>query len=406
MLDHLCINIPFESSFYSVDAEGRYFFIDVDPHSLEIPLASRSVHKDDDGQISASSLFHPFESVPTHFTGMAMKVFFDSAYEPYVQIKASPAKLLQGHNVFGSDNIEQGAMEMLGFLDVAYPLLSRMLDVPRAWVSHIDVTYSARLKDQDTAKKVLQFLSNVSNGQTRLSNKRYDSTVYWGGQTSRLVNHKCYLKYDEFIAQFEEQKQLAKFNNKSAMRVVDVMSDIRLINWTVGLARFESRLKKRWLERNGIPTNLFELINFQRQNPNLLQTLWTKATSSIFDALRGQSMKLTDDTSVLKAIESSEIVLTKSGKPSQTKVRNLFAMYCLIREKGIEELKTTYSKRSFYRLVQELCECGFSKAYLQNLHDEKASNIIPFMKLVEIDFNQQLPEWYEEPRSQFNYKIA
>ncbi|MFW1817354.1 phage/plasmid replication protein, II/X family [Acinetobacter guillouiae] len=406
MLDHICINIPFESSFYSVDAEGRYFFIDVDPHSLEIPLASRSVNKNDDGTISASALFHPFESVPTHYTGMALKVFFDSAYEPYVQIKASPAKLMQGHNVFGSDNIEQGAFEMLGFLDVAYPLLSRMLDVPKAWVSHIDVTYSARLKDQFTANKVLQFLSNVSNGQTRLSNKRYDSTVYWGGQTSRLVNHKCYLKYDEFLAQFEEQKQLAKFNNKSAMRVVEVMSDIRLINWTVGLARFESRLKKRWLERNGIPTNLFELIKFQRQNPNLLQTLWTKATSSIFDALRGQSMKLTDDTSVLKAIESSEIVITKSGKASPTKVRNLFAMYCLIREKGIEEVKNNYGKSQFHNLLSQLCECGFSKAYLQNLHDEKASNIIPFMKLVEIDFNQQLPDWYEEPQSQFNYKIA
>ncbi|MDQ9820676.1 phage/plasmid replication protein, II/X family [Acinetobacter bereziniae] len=406
MLDHICINIPFESSFYSVDAEGRYFFVDVDPHSLEIPLASRSVNKNDDGTISASALFHPFESVPTHYTGMALKVFFDSAYEPYVQIKASPAKLMQGHNVFGSDNIEQGAFEMLGFLDVAYPLLSRMLDVPKAWVSHIDVTYSARLKDQFTANKVLQFLSNVSNGQTRLSNKRYDSTVYWGGQTSRLVNHKCYLKYDEFLAQFEEQKQLAKFNNKSAMRVVEVMSDIRLINWTVGLARFESRLKKRWLERNGIPTNLFELIKFQRQNPNLLQTLWTKATSSIFDALRGQSMKLTDDTSVLKAIESSEIVITKSGKASPTKVRNLFAMFCLIREKGMTEVRTTYGKTQFYKHISDLIACGFSKAYLQNLHDEKASNIIPFMKLVEIDFNQQLPEWYEEPQSQFNYQIA
>lgn len=406
MLDHLCINIPFESSFYSVDADGRYFFIDVDPHSLEIPLASRSVNKNDDGTISASALFHPYESVPTHYTGMALKVFFDSAYEPYVQIKASPAKLMQGHNVFGSDNIEQGAAEMLGFLHVAYPLLTKMLDTTKAWVSHIDVTYSARLKDEDTAKKVLQFLSNVSNGQTRLSNKRYDSTVYWGGQTSRLVNHKCYLKYEEFLAQFEEQKQLAKFNNKSAMRVVEVMSDIRLINWCVGLARFESRLKKRWLERNGVPTNLFELIKFQRKNPNLLQTLWTKATSSIFDALRGQSMKLTDDTSVLKAIETSEIVLTNSGKVSHTKVRNLFAMYCLIREKGIQELKSIYSKRSFHRLIAELCECGFSKAYLQNLHDEKASNIIPFVKLVEIDFNQQLPEWYEPPVSQFKYKIA
>lgn len=406
MLDHLCINIPFESSFYSVDSDGRYFFIDVDLHSLEIPLASRSVHKDDDGNVSASALFHPYESVPTHFTGMALKVFFDSAYEPFVQIKASPAKLLQGHNVFGSDNIEQGAMEMLGFLHVAYPVLARMLEIPKAWVSHIDVTYSARLKDEDTAKKVLQFLSNVSNGQTRLSNKRYDSTVYWGGQTSRLVNHKCYLKHEEFLAQFEEQKQLAKFNNKSAMRVVDVMSDARLINWTIGLARFESRLKKRWLERNGIPINLIELIQFQRSNPNLLQALWTKATHSIFEALRGQTMKITDDSSVYRAIETSEIVLTKSGKVSQTKVRNIFAMYCLIREKGVEEVKTKYGKSQFHNLLVQLCECGFSKAYLQNLHTEKANNIIPFVKLIEIDFNQQLPDWYEEPISQFNYKIA
>ncbi|MDC4258669.1 phage/plasmid replication protein, II/X family [Acinetobacter baumannii] len=406
MLDHICINAPFESSFYSVDAEGRYFFVDVDIHTIEIPLASRSVHKNDDGSISAAALFHPFESVPTHYTGMAMKVFFDSSFEPYVQIKASPAKLLQGHNVFGSDNIEQGAMEMIGFLHEAYPVLARMLDWPRAWVSHIDVTYSARLKDQNTAKKVLDFLSNVSNGQTRLSNKRFDSSVYWGGQTSRLVNHKCYMKHDEFIAQFEEYKMLAKKNDKAAQRVVDVMSNQDLINWTVGLLRFESRLKKRWLERNNIPTNLFELIKFQRSNPDLLQTLWNKATHSIFEALRGQTMKLTDDTSVLEAIERSEVVMTKSGKVSNTKVRNLFAMFCLIREKGFDEIKNNYGKSQFYNLISQLCECGFSKAYLQNLHDEKASNIIPFVKLVEIDFNQQLPDWYEEPVSQFNYQIA
>ena len=116
MLDHLCINAPFESSFYSVDAEGRYFFIDVDPHSLEIPLASRSVYKDEDGEIHNSALFHPFESVPTHYTAMAMKVFFDSSYEPYVQIKASPAKLLQGHNVFGFDDMGLAVEQMLYYL--------------------------------------------------------------------------------------------------------------------------------------------------------------------------------------------------------------------------------------------------------------------------------------------------
>ena len=211
---------------------------------------------------------------------------------------------------------------MIGFLHEAYPVLACMLDWPNAWVSHIDVTYSCRVKDQTTAKKVLEYLGNVSNGQTRISKKAYDTSRYWGGETSRLVQHKCYLKHDEFMAQFAEQQQLAKKLDKSAIRVIQVMSDQRLIEWTIGLLRFESRLKKRWLERNGIPTNLFELIRFQKQNPNLLQTLWTKATHSIFEALRGQTMKLTDDTSVLEAIEKSEIVLTKSGKVSHTKVRN------------------------------------------------------------------------------------
>ena len=111
-------------------------------------------------------------------------------------------------------------------------------------------------------------------------------------------------KHDEYINQFDAQKQLAKKNDKAAMRVVEIMSDIRLFNWTVGLLRFESRMKKRWLERNGVPTNLIELIKFERENPNLLQTLWIKATSSIFDALRGQTMKITDDSSVYRAIET------------------------------------------------------------------------------------------------------
>ncbi len=381
--------------------KGVIFFVDIDLHTIEIPLASRSVHKNDDGSISAAALFHPYESVPTHYTGMAMKVFFDTSYEPYVQIKASPAKLLQGHNVFGSDDIEQGADEMIGFLHMAYPVLTKMLDWTRAWVSHIDVTYSAKLSDQTTAKKVLDFLANVSNGQTRLSNKRFDSSVYWGGQTSRLVNHKCYLKHDEFLSQFEELKQLAKKNDKSAQRVVDVMSDSRLINWTVGLLRFESRLKKRWLERNGVPTNLYELIAFQKANPDLLQTLWTKATHSIFDAMRGQTVKLINDESVLEAISNSPVVVTNSGKVSQTRIRNIYSTYCLVREHGLEKLAQMLPKPTFYRHLSELCECGFSKAFLQNLHDNKAKNVIPFMKLVEIDFSQQLPEWYEPPVSQF-----
>lgn len=66
MLDHLCINIPFDASHISCDSEGRYAFVDFDIHNFEIALASRSVHRNDDGSISANALFHPYESLPTH----------------------------------------------------------------------------------------------------------------------------------------------------------------------------------------------------------------------------------------------------------------------------------------------------------------------------------------------------
>ena len=117
-------------------------------------------------------------------------------------------------------------------------------------------------------------------------------------------------------------------------------------------------------------------------------------------------MKLTDDKSVLEAISASDVVVTNSGKVSQTRIRNIYATYCLVREHGIQKLAEMLPKPTYYRHVKELTECGFSLAFLQNLHDEKASNVIPFMRLVEIDFSQQLPDWYEPPVSQFNYKIA
>lgn len=410
MLDHLCINIPFCSRYVHISADGSYTLVNIDKFDMDLFLASRSVYRDEQGDIKASALYHPYETLPTHYTGMALKVFFEGngkIQEPYVQIKASPAKLLQGHNVFGSDNIESGAMEMLGYLHQSYPQLSSMLDVTRAWVSHIDVTYSAKTDSQTSAKKVIDYLRNVSNGHTKLSKRSYDTSVYWGGVTSRLINIKCYLKYDEFMSQYADLQKKAKTNDKSAIRTLQVMQNPKLIDWSVGLVRLEARLKKRWLERRNIPTNLFELIAYQKDNPDVLKKLWLSATSSLMQALEGHKVNMRDDTEIIKAIENSPVVLNAKGKVSQTKVRNLLAMFVLIRDKGFDEVKQNYGKSQFYKLIKDLSFCGFSKASLQNIHQQKDNSIINLVKVIEIDFNEQLPSWYEEPISQFNYeKVA
>jgi II/X family phage/plasmid replication protein len=49
-----------------------------------------------------------FKTSPS-FTEMAFKFFHEGYYYPYVELKCSPAKILQGHNVYGTDWIEQGA---------------------------------------------------------------------------------------------------------------------------------------------------------------------------------------------------------------------------------------------------------------------------------------------------------
>ena len=74
-------------------------------------------------------------------------------------------------------------------------------------------------------------------------------------------------------------------------------------------------------------------------------------------------MKLINDESVLEAISNSPIVVTNSGKVSQTRIRNIYATYCLIREHGLEKLAEMLPKPTFYRHLSELCECGFSKAF-------------------------------------------
>ena len=402
MLDHLCIAIPFDVSLVTETETGRGVLA-IDLHDLDVPLAARSVARFDDGTISAQILYHPYESLPTHYTGMAVKVFDDSYSLPYVEIKCSPAKILQGHNVFGPESVELAASEMLGYLATAYPVLYGMLFIRGAEIRHLDITYSARLESEKMVVQVIDYLSRISNGQTKAtSNKKYQTTAYWGGAQSRLVQLKCYGKYTEYQSQLNDFKKLAAGSDSSAKRVYSVMSDPRLIKYTEGLLRWEARIKKRKLERLGLPINLWDFINYQRENSEILADLWIKATRPILSALEGQTMRCLDDDSVLDALKSVHFKVTAKGNISYTKAHNLFSSYCAIREHGLDFLKSRYAPSQFYNILNQLMEAGFSKSYLQNLQSENKSNIVPMLRFISVDFNSQYPDWYVEPVSQFS----
>lgn len=487
MLDKIVMHIPVDMSLVDIREDGKYCVFGMDLFDIGIRVDSRCGYKDEDGVIQFRVLNHPFSKLPTSFTEMAFKFYHEGIHIPYVELKCSPAKILQGHNVYGSDWIEQGALEMLGYLAESYPVLYGLLAVSETEVKHLDVTYFARLPDERQVTKAIEFLRNLSTQYVGKSEKQviHKNTVYFGAVRAKRFARKIYGKYCEFMDQLAEMQELAKKNDKNAQRVVAVMSDPELQEFAKGLLRFETGIKAYALRELNIPTNLFQLIRYQRENPYFLRNLWVQANREIFKALEGQTMKVTDHDSIfneivnkLQKVSEQDVVtagradkifqfyqflenkghsetklkyehqyfkyisdllqcgfteqyiknisfnpehnldhmtaytivfhrfkkLSKGKKVSFVEARNLMDFYKSIESEGYDVIRKRYSKSQFINLVNKLRSCGFSKLTLQNLHVQSSNNIIPFIKYVEINFDQQVPDNFIEPVSTFNQR--
>ncbi|EYT12643.1 phage/plasmid replication family protein [Acinetobacter sp. 1592897] len=255
------MHIPVDASLVDVDSEGRYCVFGFDLLDIGLKFGSYDVFKDEDGNTKCQVLSHPYSRLPTSYTKMAFKFFHEGKTYPYVELKASPAKILQGHNVYGSDWIEQGALEMLGYLAESHPTLYGMLAIGETEIKQLDATYSARLRDDNQVAQVIDFMRNMSSRHIRKSEKQvvYKNTVYFGSERGKRFARKVYGKSCEFQAQLDEQIKLAKANDKSAQRVVKVMSDPDLIAFTKGLLRFETGIKAYVMKELGIRLIYFNL---------------------------------------------------------------------------------------------------------------------------------------------------
>ncbi|MBF4365594.1 phage/plasmid replication protein, II/X family, partial [Vibrio anguillarum] len=54
--------------------------------------------------------------------------------------------------------------------------------------------------------------------------------------------------------------------------------------------------------------------------------------------------------------------------------------------------------RTFYDHLNELLAAGFSKAQIQNLQGQGKDNVIPLLQVINVDFDNQRPDWYVEPQ--------
>ncbi|MEN8369082.1 phage/plasmid replication protein, II/X family [Acinetobacter bereziniae] len=400
MLDFLRLAIPINIAF--VRSLDNHHWFNGDIRDYGIPAATRHVSKSDDGQTITGDLYHPYESLASDFTDMAMKFYTNTMNTPpYVEIKASPLKLLQGHNVYGFESIELGADQMLGMLIEAFPNLVPILDFERTEVLHLDTTYLFRLPHQNMVQPVLDYMSNLASGHRKARQIKYENYITWGNDGAS-VRPKAYGKFEEVKSQLNKiQKQADKGCQRSKALVCAMHDALPFAN---AVLRLEARISKTYMTKNGYPTNLFELIKLQHEQPELLLRLWHVAFDPILDTMKGKYMNFSSDGEILDLLKSKLVTYTKTGKPSYTKAMNAMKFYSLVRQMGLQATQKIYSKAQFHKCINSLLECEISKSHLQNLAKNPNGKVIPFVRMFELKMCDQLPQDYQLPVSQYTPK--
>ncbi|MGR5239165.1 phage/plasmid replication protein, II/X family [Vibrio alfacsensis] len=411
MIDKLKISVPFKPEFTLTTHQAKsgeaVSYVDIKECSRRgIGLEAKTIFFTGEvgaAQYEVADLRHPFESLATHFTGMAFKIYQGTKLRsPCIELKASPAKILQGHNVYGPTSIEVGAIEMLMAFYNNYPDVYEMLDVSLSTLDAIDATYSARINTELQAKQVIQQLKNVSNKQMRTSVRNEHETTVYFNKNSRHCDRKAYLKGLEFNRQLRDLRSQQAKGDRSYDRVIDVMSDPKLINYARNLIRFEAGAHRRYLDVMGIPKNLFDAISYQKEyeskGANLIADIWTKAFTPLLEALEGQHMNIFNDEEVHEKLKEAYFRYTPKGNISYAKADKLFRFYRSLVSDGYYAVYQSFTSRAtFSRQINDLIAVGFSKAQLQNLQGNGNDNVIPLLQVIDINFSQQRPADYVEP---------
>ncbi len=426
MLDTLIIHIPIRKEFVRTTGNLNSVIGDASYYGL----TTQSYFKRDlkTGEVTHGELKHPYESLPSSYSGMGIKFFAENVANtmPYVSMNAS-VKILQGHNVYGGESVKNLASEMLYLLQSNYPDFFACLDVPNACISRIDSTFSVKLEHERHIQPCLRFLANISNGQRKNDTDRRDffNTVYWGGKTSREGGAKAYGKHCEVMTEVTKLKRDIMRGCSQAKNKLEVFTP-ELLDWSSKLLRFESSTKKRKLDKLGLPTNLWQFIEYQQTNKDVLAVLWRMWFDPILKAIEGNvEMENYDDAKILelcraklwtqgtKKALSAQIKkdlatslpaanyslfanpeFTPFGRISYTKANNAFNFYQLLKSNGWSDIKSRYSSNAFNTAVRSLTTIGIPKALLQNLHEQQSKSV-PMVDLITFDFTNQYPADYQ-----------
>lgn len=408
MIDTAVVNIPFKLDFvaHSLDKNDRAVGI-VDlrlchEHGCKV-AAGEIIDWVSSGVAEITSLRSCWDSIASSNSSLAFKIFAGSeTYFPFVQIKGSINKILSGHNVFGSDNPNL-ILSLVQALILAMPDFSEMLDFSNAELKQLDCTYSAHAENENISLQVIQACKRVHSGQTQVSKNSHETTNYWGmsGKGKRSSRNKLLKQY---LKWFEVQHQIKEITSKSEkdpkneyyQRQLVAMMSPEVQEFAKNALRYEACIMPDMMKRLGIPTHLGDFLDYSENfEGNIIESLWKTAWKDIFDAFGGENMMIYNDSEVFEELKKVYVTITPKGNVSYSKAKTLHKFYLDMQMYGWDKLKDSVTKATFYRKVSDLMQV-VPKAQLQNLHGN-ASNVLPIIRMVNVDFSKQLPEGYVEP---------
>lgn len=402
MYDKADLRIPFHSDHVQEISEGRdgqpRGFVPIEKYDFP---AESTVAFVDGQRVYTDLRARKWGTVSSSISTLAVGFFPEGNgfYPwPHVSIKASPSKILQGHNVFGTENIRPGILQMLANLEQGFPKISAHLDVANAEIRYIDSTYSALVESEYKRNQIIKLIESIFPNKDDIT--RYTGYLQ-ANKHSDYHRQKVYYKGQELQAD-TEQAQL-----KGQGERVRILKDQRLIDFANGRLRFEATTGHRAFERLGIPTLLPEFLKFHdwfervHKFP-LSRHLWDVAFKKTFAQVEGHTMKNVDDDHIKLKIDARYIRIKDNGKICKRKANAIFRTFRDIKSEGYDQLAKERNSTFFFN-VKALESIGLSRAFLKSLDPKKPNaNVVPLVQLIKVDFSKQRPDWYTEPTEGYN----
>lgn len=273
-----------------------------------------------------------------------------------VEISGNPAKFLQGHNVFGTNDLKYLVAKMIDKLCMMDELELKPTDVEYENIqqgiyqlSRVDVNEHFFFPSAQLARSWLRAAGNSANMKFRGAGLFKEGTLYFTPQSRRFVP-KIYFKYDEINSK-----------DKSHRLPDELLQVPELVEYAEKSLRFE-----------------IKILSTQLKDWSLhLGCNWDASTATM----------LINDQFISKLQLSANMAIDSGVLQSLPK--NLRLTYTAWANG--EDLRQVLSRPTFYRYRTKLIEYGVDISVVQDTQKEQ-SNVVPMIRYLEA-VPMGIPDW-------------